>query len=241
MSPPRDALPDQDQPSDIESFLVVTAPETVMAEQITHDVVDQTQSMSDASLVDVNANPSTTTTAGNGQANAHHIPDSHYSASNDPPTIAASFDVARDSSIAPSSVDAGSIQEAQRSDDVRMILPHQQGSLSSYVQNQMNHDPSSDHDEAVADQVIIVQEDMGDAVGVLDAATRGGALDASGGSDTETSKADSVEQREQGMGHVRSNSVKKPTTFKTVSVTKNFLAKSVAVGQASKAPGDKSE
>ena len=47
--------------------------------------------------------------------------------------------------------------------------------------------------------------------------------DASGGSDTDTSK----DLKDPAAGHVRSNSVKKPTSFKSVSVTKNFLAKTV--------------
>lgn len=47
--------------------------------------------------------------------------------------------------------------------------------------------------------------------------------DASGGSDTDTSK----ETKGTAAGHVRSNSVKKPASFKSVSVTKNFLAKTV--------------
>jgi hypothetical protein len=50
--------------------------------------------------------------------------------------------------------------------------------------------------------------------------------DASGGSDTDTSRTDAADlSHGAGAGHVRSNSVKKPTTFKSVSVTKNFLAK----------------
>jgi hypothetical protein len=47
--------------------------------------------------------------------------------------------------------------------------------------------------------------------------------DASGGSDTDTSK----DAKGTATGHARSNSVKKPTSFKSVSVTKNFLAKTV--------------
>jgi len=47
--------------------------------------------------------------------------------------------------------------------------------------------------------------------------------DASGGSDTDTSK----DAKGIAAGHGRSNSVKKPTSFKSVSVTKNFLAKTV--------------
>lgn len=49
------------------------------------------------------------------------------------------------------------------------------------------------------------------------------AADASGGSDTDTSK----EAKGTAAGHVRSNSVKKLASFKSVSVTKNFLAKTV--------------
>jgi hypothetical protein len=63
--------------------------------------------------------------------------------------------------------------------------------------------------------------------------------EASGGSDTDTSKPDGVGQKISASGHARSNSVKKPTTFKSVSVTKNFLAKA-AVGVVSTAkPGEK--
>ncbi len=51
--------------------------------------------------------------------------------------------------------------------------------------------------------------------------------DASGGSDTDISRPSSVDQSRQEAGHVRANSaVKKTSTFKSVSVTKNFLAKS---------------
>ena len=50
--------------------------------------------------------------------------------------------------------------------------------------------------------------------------------DLSGGSDTDTSKADSLDHaKDLVKRHVRSNSVKKPAAFKSVSVTKNFLAK----------------
>jgi hypothetical protein len=52
--------------------------------------------------------------------------------------------------------------------------------------------------------------------------------EASGGSDTDTSRTDGL--KDAAGGHVRSNSVKKPTTFKSVSVTKNFLAKAAVGG-----------
>lgn len=55
------------------------------------------------------------------------------------------------------------------------------------------------------------------------------AIDGSAGSDTDTGepvKSDTASKDESDAPHhARSNSVKKPTTFKAVSVTKNFLAK----------------
>ena len=53
--------------------------------------------------------------------------------------------------------------------------------------------------------------------------------DGSVGSDTETAKSliadDAGRDTPETSHHVRSNSIKKPTSFKAVSVTKNFLAK----------------
>lgn len=62
--------------------------------------------------------------------------------------------------------------------------------------------------------------------------------DASGGSDTDISRPGSVDQAKRPAGHLRTNSVKKPASFKSVSVTKNFLAKS-AVSTPAARPGDK--
>ena len=58
------------------------------------------------------------------------------------------------------------------------------------------------------------------------------AVDGSVGSDTDTGgplKPNAVSKDDSNVPHhARSNSVKKPTTFKAVSVTKNFLAKAGA-------------
>lgn len=66
----------------------------------------------------------------------------------------------------------------------------------------------------------------------------------SGGSDTDTSRADITEYSEKGLKegkhHGRSSSVKKPISFKAVSVTKSFLAKATAGSvPASKGSSDK--
>jgi hypothetical protein len=63
--------------------------------------------------------------------------------------------------------------------------------------------------------------------------------EASGGSDTDTSKPDDVGQKISASGHARSNSVKKPTSFKSVSVTKNFLAKAAVGVVTTTKPGEK--
>ncbi|KAF2631108.1 hypothetical protein BU25DRAFT_407658 [Macroventuria anomochaeta] len=48
------------------------------------------------------------------------------------------------------------------------------------------------------------------------------------GSDTDISRPGSVDPSKQDTGHVRTSSTKKPAAFKSVSVTKSFLAKSAA-------------
>ncbi|KAF2829344.1 hypothetical protein CC86DRAFT_464968 [Ophiobolus disseminans] len=62
--------------------------------------------------------------------------------------------------------------------------------------------------------------------------------DASGGSDTDISRPSSVDQSKRDANHVRTTSMKKPSAFKSVSVTKNFLAKSV-VSTPPVRPGEK--
>jgi hypothetical protein len=63
--------------------------------------------------------------------------------------------------------------------------------------------------------------------------------DASGGSDTDISRPGSVDQSKRDDDHVRTTSMKKPSTFKSVSVTKNFLAKSVVSSTPPTRSGEK--
>lgn len=70
------------------------------------------------------------------------------------------------------------------------------------------------------------------------------AADGSVGSDTETAKVlisdDAAKDTLESPHHARSNSIKKPATFKAVSVTKNFLAKAgTAPAPNAKVNGDK--
>lgn len=63
----------------------------------------------------------------------------------------------------------------------------------------------------------------------------------SGGSDTEASKLDGLKGKDGDKGHGRtSSSVKKPATFKAVSVNKTFLAAKGAAGTAATKTADKS-
>lgn len=78
----------------------------------------------------------------------------------------------------------------------------------------------------------------GDAGESSAAESQNAAGEGSVGSDTDISRPGSVDPAKQPGGHLRTNSVKKPASFKSVSVTKNFLAKSVAATPVAR-PGDK--
>ncbi|KAK5132404.1 hypothetical protein LTR08_009087 [Meristemomyces frigidus] len=58
-------------------------------------------------------------------------------------------------------------------------------------------------------------------------------------SDTEGSRGDGTEQKQEGSHHVRTNSAKKPTTFSRVSVTKNFMAKTASPAPTAAVIGSK--
>lgn len=74
--------------------------------------------------------------------------------------------------------------------------------------------------------VIFVNGTVDDAASADDAASPVAQLDVSAGSDTDNSKAEILGQRQDGkVQHTRSSSMKKPASFRPVSVTKNFLAK----------------
>jgi len=66
-----------------------------------------------------------------------------------------------------------------------------------------------------------------------------GSADLSLHSDTEGSRGDASEQKNDEKHHARTNSVKKPTTFSRVSVTKNFMAKSASPTPMAPKLGDK--
>ncbi|KAK5117390.1 hypothetical protein LTR62_006008 [Meristemomyces frigidus] len=152
--------------------------ETVMAEQIGHNVVDNTQSAGASAPTDVAMNQINTDLADSGNVTTSEPRTSDIL---DDTKIANDFATSMNGSVNPDQVDRGTIE--------------------------MN--------------------------GAHDAASQVGSQDESGS--VELSVTSDAEGKSTGLGqkkgdshHVRSNSVKKPTTFSKVSVTKSFLAKSAS-------------
>jgi hypothetical protein len=82
-------------------------------------------------------------------------------------------------------------------------------------------------DNAVQGRTNEIHDDASQGEGIADdRSTADVSIDASANSDTDTSRAD-VQERKDASNHNRTNSMKKPATFSKVSVTRNFLAKTV--------------
>ncbi|ORY09658.1 hypothetical protein BCR34DRAFT_589136 [Clohesyomyces aquaticus] len=209
---------DEDHRSDKAPRVADTVLQIVMAEQITHDVVKEAQSMGGPSPID---DPATATNndAGDGEA-----PSDSTTANTNP-----SDTLSKTSSNA-TSTHADQVDSASTSDKTG-------GPVSDTPAVPTNIQPRSDAEPTDAKEPL-VNGDSGDHSGPEDA-TQHAIGEASGGSDTDISRPGSVDQaKERAGGHLRSNSLKKPAAFKSVSVTKNFLAKS-AVSTPSIRPGEK--
>ncbi|KAI9821710.1 MAG: hypothetical protein M1827_002291 [Pycnora praestabilis] len=195
-----------------------------MAEQSTHDVVNQAQSASDASPSDVTATKNNQSTPSGDAERTLDFPTS------DP-------EVQEPLSIS-------------QTDGVVSIKPSTNQNLSEIparegIESHHNGDTQPKRRDEVSEEREIQINGYVDGLSVIgDTHGQQTFVDASGGSDTDTSKPDTLESTEKTPSgdkhHVRSNSVKKPTSFKAVSVTKNFLAKAaVGTSPASKGSGDK--
>lgn len=206
-----------------------TAQETVMAEQVSHNVVNYSESTGDA-LVDVAANQTTVPSADYGTtpeyfpetkniletsqaANEYAIPANNFTSSMQP-------EIQAISEAEPSAGEAvGIVTGADIVPDSTAL----DNSGADYVQFVNGiHDTTSPGD-GPAD----------------DGSMREGSVDVSVNSDTEGSRGDASDLKKDEKHHVRTNSVKKPTTFSKVSVTKNFLAKSATTAPPVVKPGDK--
>jgi hypothetical protein len=208
----------KEEPSNNEFPAATTVPQIVMAEQISQDVVKDAQSMSTSVPIDDIAKPTQTTSADSGLhlsqtaltpvdslvGHSQYLPDQHS--------------------------DNGQISTTAREDDsavsdagtARLLAP------SNLIQQglDLGLDESKD-DEILGEDAKghLVNGDSDNLSPSEDALGLISAVDVSGGSDTDTSREPSDATKGSSSRHERSNSVKKPTSFKSVSVTKNFLAK----------------
>jgi hypothetical protein len=207
-----ESAPAQDRQAD-KSDIAQTVRQSVMAEQVSHNVVNVPESTSGLSpLVDVVANHTTTADSGNNHTTpnpleASNAPDSQINPSTDVKPSESKRSDAGQAAAEPSAGDA-----AAKPDDVPAIAT-----------------PSDANEKTGSNQELPILNGVHDATSLGSAIEDGGSQDASAvNSDSEISKGD----LKDGHLHVRANSVKKTNTFSRVSVSKNFLAKSASAAPA---------
>jgi hypothetical protein len=208
----------QDSPAD-QRDIARTVRQFVMAEQVSHHVVNVPKSASGSSpLVDVAAN-TTTTTAGSGNNFTTTTKASGNSQSqNNPSAESKALGTERiDSGQAAAEPSAG--DAAAKPDNV----PANTTAPDASDKRTSNQEPPTLN-------------------GVHDVASQGSAIEDGGSQDVSAVNSDSEVNKgelKDGHLHVRTNSVKKPTTFSKVSVTKNFLAKSASTAPAAAKTGER--
>ncbi|KAI9731381.1 MAG: hypothetical protein M1834_005286 [Cirrosporium novae-zelandiae] len=220
---------DGDQKSDERnSSFSKTDPNLVMAEQSVHDVVNQAQSVGDHSPSDVTATTSTTS-AVKGDENAEdnkitaHISKSSKALDDLGDHITATEHQADDlDQRGRSRGNQAAVSFSISVHEFALILQLKQGQTSIEISETPSASPdlNSTKLDHLSDDSHLHH------------------LEISGGSDTDTSRATSQDANGSSR-HSRTNSVRKPTSFKSVSVTKSFLAKTAAASSASKVNGDK--
>lgn len=201
-----------------------------MASSDTEHVVNNAQSMGDSSSIDVHENELSSASAENGSSSAQEtsvLP--HLAAEQQEPIL---FDI---KATEPSVTIANGHIPVAAHDESSLSNAHTSNGIDSNEDH--GHLPSIQEQGESSQTALEASNDITnypDDIAVTDSNQ-----DFSVGSDTEISRADSTEQtRDSENSHLRSNSVKKPTTFKAVSVTKNFLAKTATVPVIAKT-GDK--
>ena len=196
----------------------------VMAEQSTRDVVDKVPSVGDASLADAHATQSNIVqpTEVTGEQAAATDPSTAGVASipsDSLPTHGQAAKAARTTA----EVDPLKAQSIEQS-GVRLQGPSLPQTAANFGQSAL--DVPAKVTTKVTKQASSGTGSNGEkqALTVAEPTTEQATLaaEASGGSDTDVNKVDG------NKGHLRTNSMKKPASFKAVSVTRNFLAKAVA-------------
>ena len=190
----------------------------VMAEQISHNVVNNPESASGSPLVDVIANQTTTAPAASGTTNALEAnttndlaTDANANTAADHASIGAVNEGAAEPSAGDVATKAAEVPSIPAVTTAEERGEAGQGELANGI-----------HDAAQGD------------IAVDDGSTPDVSVDLN--SDTDISRGEAAEQNKDGKRHVRAPSVKKPTTFSRVSVTKNFLAKSASTTPTPAAP-----
>ena len=218
---PTCALPTQ---SDM-SITAETVPDTVMAEQIGQNVVDNSESTSAQPLVDVSAAQTTFASADAGTLE-QPLPETKTDALQ---TSQLANDYATDSNAHASSVVTGP-------NTTDPIADPSAGDATSEVAQAhaaaLEQDPS---DKTTTDAQLVNGTYSTASAGDANAEDTN-SVDVSVNSDAEGSRGDASKDDKH---HERTNSVKKPTTFSKVSVTKNFLAKSATAVPVVAKPGEK--
>jgi len=217
LAPLSESAPAQDQSAD-KSDTAQTVRQSVMAEQVSHNVVNVSESASGSSpLVDVVANHNSTAASEGGNSPAPFT------------TEAASANKPQDRSSTTSNTPDG-----REFNGGHAATEPSAGDAVAKPDNVPAISPPSDADHGLPT-----------TNGVHDAASQGSVIEDGGSqdvsavnSDTEMSKGEALEMKD-GHLHVRTNSVKKPATFSKISVTKNFLAKSASTAPVAAKTGEK--
>lgn len=203
-----------------------TAAETVMAEQVSHNVVNESQSMSASALVDVAANQTTAASAEYGHQDA---------------TLAST--IVPETKSNPIDTPLTANEHAVQSNALTSSMSTETGDNRPAAEGVTRTTPSIavDHGTTEGSQLVNGTDDATIPPDILadDISIREGSVDVSLNSDTEGSRGDVSDLKQDDNHHARANSVKKPITFSKVSVTKNFLAKSVNTAPPVAKPGDR--
>ncbi|KAI9679281.1 MAG: hypothetical protein M1817_005301 [Caeruleum heppii] len=199
-------------------------PKIVMAEQSAHDVVNQTRSVGDASLSDASANNiQDPQPIGAVKKSLPSTIDDNAGRQTETPTASRINDTLKESSLNGLDEENSRIPQETTTSTLRATSPPTDS--ASEATNGALHTPAI----------------LGPQI------ERSGSADLSATSDNDTGKPDNLDSQSgkedsDGKGHVRTNSIRKPTSFKAVSVTKNFLAKAIGgATNATKLGGDKGQ
>ena len=201
-----------------------------MAEQVSHNVVNDSESTGGSPLVDVAANQTTTASAEHGNS----TPALPESKTDDPvKTSQYANEDATDVNASASRANVGFQATEPAAEPSAGDATGQVAEVLAIVAQHGVEDKSiAGHEQLVNG----VSDVLSQVDGVAD---DGSSVDVSVNSDAEGSRGDASEQKKDEKHHTRTNSVKKPTTFSKVSVTKNFLAKSATAAPAAPKTGDK--